>query len=93
MIQASDLSIQHMKDVNSPARKDTPFLLAVQYLLDFLAQRYNDNDNFCSSITRLRNRVIGNQISTARRLELELVHEGRVSHLSPDSNLILLTRT
>lgn len=80
-IQASDLSVQHLKDVNLEAHKDSPFALAVNFLLKILAQQYGENPGFTGSMQHLSSQVNSSHVSTARRVELELMHAGRVSTL------------
>lgn len=78
-IQTSELSMQHLQDVNLDTRPDSPFAVAVHFMLKFLSQEYADVPQFCAVLDGLMQRVNTNFISTARRLELELMHTGRVS--------------
>lgn len=78
-IQTSGLSMQHIQDINLDARPDSPFALAVNFMLKLLAEQYPNAPEFCTILDDLLQRVNNNFISTARRLELELMHAGRVS--------------
>lgn len=71
--------MQHLKDVNLEAHQDSPFALAVNFMLKILAQQYADVPGFEGSMKHLASRVNASYVSTPRRLELEVMHAGRVS--------------
>jgi hypothetical protein len=80
-IQASELSIQHLKDSNFNTHKDSPYMAAVNFMLNSLYQQYATDASFIVHISDLLSRIQSNQVSTSRRLELELMHIGRVCRL------------
>ncbi|KAI9167104.1 hypothetical protein HJFPF1_03228 [Paramyrothecium foliicola] len=80
-IQASDLSIQHIKDVNLQAQPESPFSHAVRYLLRMLSQQFSSVPGYAARLHELLTRADTSYI-TIRRLELELMHAGRI-FLSP----------
>lgn len=71
--------MQHLKDVNLEAHKNSPFAVAVNYMLRILSQQYSDVPGFVGSMNHLAERVNSSYVSTARRIELEVMHAGRVS--------------
>ncbi|KFA63960.1 hypothetical protein S40285_05731 [Stachybotrys chlorohalonatus IBT 40285] len=85
-IQISSLSLQHMKDVSIDAQHDSPYSIAVRCMLNMLYKRYPNVPNFTASICNIVNRFSSSCISTPRRLELELMHVGRI-HLPPSTFL------
>lgn len=80
-IQASDLSIQHMKDVNHQEAPNSPFAVTIMYILRNLCQQYSGAPGYVTALKELLDRV-GSSYITLRRLELELMHAGR-TYLSP----------
>jgi hypothetical protein len=89
-IQASELSIQHMKDVNHQAGPDSPLIHAISYMLRVLCQQYAGAPGYVSVVKELLDRAESGYI-TLRRLELELMHAGRVCLLPIYSHLRALT--
>lgn len=67
-----------MKDVSIDAQHDSPYSIAVRCMLNMLYKRYPNVPNFTASICNIVNRFSSSCISTPRRLELELMHVGRV---------------
>jgi hypothetical protein len=79
-IQASDLSVQHMKDTNHQTTPNSPLAVAITFMLRVLAQQYSGAPGYVAAVKELLTRVESSCI-TLRRLELELMHAGRVSKL------------
>ncbi|KAH7328043.1 hypothetical protein B0I35DRAFT_6985 [Stachybotrys elegans] len=77
-IQTSELSIQHLKDPNFNTQKDSPYMTAVKFMLSSLCHKYGTVHSFIANVGDLMGRVQSNQVSTSRRLELELMHIGRI---------------
>lgn len=82
-IQASDLCIQHLKDPNLGMTNKTAYHIAVNDLILALSQRYHKESRYIASMRELLRRVASNNVSTVRRLELELMQCGKVCYFTP----------
>lgn len=79
-IQASELSIQHIRDGLGVAN-ELPFTIAAKFMIrDIFSWQFTDSPGFVSSLKYLLEKVNSGQVSTVRRLELELMQAGKVSH-------------
>ncbi|CAM1511282.1 Fc.00g087950.m01.CDS01 [Cosmosporella sp. VM-42] len=82
-IQASQLCMQHIQDTSFDSHTDQPFALSVTFLLNLLSRQFSDSPGLAKGLKDLEHRVNANYVSTTRRLELELMHVGKMS-LPPD---------
>ena len=78
-IQTSQLYMQHIQDTSLDAHSDSAFALTVAFMLKLLSQEFPDPPSFTASLKQIEHRVNSNFISTTRRLELELMHAGKVN--------------
>ncbi|KAK5998327.1 hypothetical protein PT974_00706 [Cladobotryum mycophilum] len=77
-IQASELAVHHIKD-GFGANKDIPFGIAAKYMIESgFSRQYSDVPGFVSSMRTLINQLNTGQISTVRRLELEMMQAGKM---------------
>jgi len=77
-IQASELCLEHMNDINLDANESSPFSIGAKEAISTLAQQYNGVPAFRSAMQDVLDRVKSNHIATPRRLELELLQAGKV---------------
>jgi hypothetical protein len=88
-IVASDLYVQHLSDQNLPAPPDSPLFLAISYMIKHLWQEYGRGvPAFVASLRSVLDRLDSN--FSVRRLELELLHVGRVSLILPYFDILIL---
>ena len=83
-IQSSEVCIEHQKAVKLNANLSWSFRLAASCVIMSLSQRYSSAISLNSELQDVSNKVATGRISTIRRLELELMHSGKVrtGHLS-----------
>jgi hypothetical protein len=77
--QASELYMQHVHDPSMAMHVGSPYAIATNFMLKHSFQPYTDIPAFAASLDNLVQRVNSNFVSTLRRLELELMHAGKVS--------------
>ncbi|PNY28742.1 Uncharacterized protein TCAP_01345 [Tolypocladium capitatum] len=82
-IQASDLCMEHLQDVNLEAHEGSPFSVAASNTIDSLSLRYGSAPGFEPAMSYIRGRVKSSYVATPRRLELELMQAGKM-RLSSD---------
>ncbi|KND87892.1 hypothetical protein TOPH_07447 [Tolypocladium ophioglossoides CBS 100239] len=82
-IQASDLCMEHLRDVNLEAYEGSPFSIAASNTIDSLLLQYGSIPGFQSAMSFVLGRVKSNYVATPRRLELELMQAGKM-RLSSD---------
>lgn len=78
-IQSSDLYIQHLSDPTTMMHGDSSFADTVNFMLRHKFQRYVHVPGVATGLNDIVHRIDSNFVSTPRRLELELMHIGKVS--------------
>ncbi|KAM5348358.1 hypothetical protein ACJ41O_008182 [Fusarium nematophilum] len=78
VIQSSDLYMQHLHDPPLVMHGDSPYAIATNFMLKHNFQPYSNDPAFAASLNDLVQRVNSNFVSTLRRLELELMHAGKM---------------
>ncbi|KAF7543734.1 hypothetical protein G7Z17_g10494 [Cylindrodendrum hubeiense] len=78
-IQTSQLCMQHLGDTTLDMTNQSPLAIAVNFMLKYGFQEYTvDSPSLLVSLDDLLQRVASNYVSTSRRLELELMHAGKM---------------
>ncbi|KAF4977084.1 hypothetical protein FZEAL_6362 [Fusarium zealandicum] len=77
-IQSSNLYMQHLGDPTMVMHGDSSFAIAANFMLKHNFQQYANVTTFAASLNDLVQRVNANAVSTLRRLELELMHVGKM---------------
>ncbi|KAK7393873.1 hypothetical protein QQX98_013344, partial [Neonectria punicea] len=78
-IQTSELYMQHLGDTTLDVNNESPFAIAVNFMLKYGFQEYTaDSPGLLNGLDELLHRVNSNYVSTSRRLELELMHVGKM---------------
>ncbi|KAF5003335.1 hypothetical protein FDECE_10111 [Fusarium decemcellulare] len=77
-IQSSDLYMQHLHDPTMAMHGDSPYAIATNFMLKHNFQLYTNVPAFAASLNDIVQRVNSNSVSTLRRLELELMHAGKM---------------
>jgi hypothetical protein len=68
----------HSKDAHVHAQPNTPYYIAVTHMINALCRRFSQYPAFLPCMHNLMLRFSSNSITTPRRLELELMHAGKV---------------
>lgn len=84
-IQASDIYMEHLNDINLEAHEGSPFSIAAKDAITCLAQHYRDTPGLRNSMQDIVDRVKASHFATPRRLELELMQAGKMQ-LPPDAS-------
>ena len=82
-VQVSDLHITHLKDMNPIGLVNGALLATAQSVLEVIAQGFGDAGALNSRLGDLYQRLSNGRICSIRRIEIELLHAGRVSLASP----------
>lgn len=77
-IYVSAVTDLHSKDAHVQAQANTPYYIAVTHMINALCRRYAQFSAFLPCMHNLMLRFGSNSIPTPRRLELELMHAGKV---------------
>lgn len=81
-IQTSELCMQHINDTSIEFAQRPQVDAAIDFIQSSFVSEYTGAPRFVSKLRELRNRISANYVLTARRLELELMHIGKVNYPS-----------
>jgi hypothetical protein len=79
-VQVSDLHIKHLKDVNHFSPVNEALLVTVKYILTVVSRKFSNSKGLNSRLMELYRRLSSGTIFSVRRVEIELLHAGRVSY-------------
>lgn len=79
-VQVSDLHIKHLKDMSVPGSVNLALLGAVRYILEILSREFGDAESLKTRLRALYSRLSSGTIGSVRRIEIELLQAGKVSH-------------
>lgn len=89
----SELCLQHLRDLHLDTTQSLIFSQAAESAIASLCQQHCVDVSFVRSMSKLRQAICSNRICTTRRLELELMHRGKVGRFAAqdDPSLSQLT--